>query len=169
MKVNSLATWRVNRLSTLGGQSCPWSFRFWGGFSCWRSESQPLISGAPARLTQILRRASQTVLRRVLRRCIVLGLKGKVSQKGFQKGVVARGFQKVLRTPCWKVRPPMRVPYIYHPHKKKTITNENLGICFRFRFRNGKANKFPQFSFAFVFVTIMLGKRKPQQQATLMK
>ena len=26
----------------------------------------------------------------------------------------------------------------------QTLTNENLGICFRFRFRHGKANKLPQ-------------------------
>ena len=37
----------------------------------------------------------------------------------------------------------------YHPHK--TITNENLEICFRFRFRNGKANKIPLIFFCICF------------------
>ena len=55
----------------------------------------------------------------------------------------------------------------YHPHKNDT--NENLGICFGFRFRNGRSSNFPRFSFIFAFVTTMLGKHKPQQQATLTK
>ena len=52
----------------------------------------------------------------------------------------------------------------------KMITNKNLEICFRICFLNEKTDKFPQiFLFAFAFVMIMLGTRKPQQQAMLTK
>ena len=44
----------------------------------------------------------------------------------------------------------------------KTITNQNLGICYRFRFRNGKANKFPQIFFRICFRNDHVG----QAQAT---
>ena len=44
----------------------------------------------------------------------------------------------------------------------RTITNENLRICFRFGFRNGKANQFPQIFFCICFRNDHVG----QAQAT---
>ena len=57
----------------------------------------------------VLTMALAQVLKRVLRRCLVVGVKGKF-QKDFSEGVLRGVFQKVLRMRIWRVPSPRRVP-----------------------------------------------------------
>ena len=52
------------------------------------------------------------------------------------------------------------------PSTQKRLQMKILGLVFAFSFVMERQINFPRFSFAFAFVKIMLGKHKPQQQAT---
>ena len=77
-----------------------------------------------------------------------------------------------------KIRPSKRLGlYIFQKHDcpvqclstQKRLQMKIWGFVFVFAVVMEPKINFPRFSFAFAFVTIMLGKHKPQQQATLTK
>ena len=99
--------------------------------SPWKVDFQRLQLGTRLRsrlATQRSKKGSEKVLGRVLRRGPAVGFYiKKGSEKGSQKGIWERGFQKVPRTPPRRVRPLRRAPY--PNHSPNSLAPKNISIC----------------------------------------